>query len=154
MDNKDSSINKMSSFKALNDRDENFDSSLNSAFLKNVNLNGTDESNDDLKSGNSKKISESDTNNKTDKTLKINSELSPIKEQYETFDPKDESSDATKKSRKSYDTDDKRRSSLRKVKTGFNQYLKNYNATFSRSVDDLWAEADEDGSNCLDKDEA
>ena len=50
MDNKDSSINKMSSFKALNDRDENFDSSLNSAFLKNVNLNGTDESKDDLKS--------------------------------------------------------------------------------------------------------
>ena len=34
----------MSSFKELNERDEDFDSSINSAFLNNVNLDGTDDS--------------------------------------------------------------------------------------------------------------
>ena len=35
---KEGSINHMSSIKELNERDEDFDSSINSAFLNNVNL--------------------------------------------------------------------------------------------------------------------
>lgn len=41
---KDASNKQYSSFRELNERDENFDTSLNSAFLNQVNLNGTDDS--------------------------------------------------------------------------------------------------------------
>ena len=41
---KDASNKQYSSFRELNERDENFDTSLNSAFLNQVNLNSTDDS--------------------------------------------------------------------------------------------------------------
>ena len=49
---------------------------------------------------------------------------------------------------------DKRRSSLKKVNKTLIDYLRNYKVTFSRSLDDLWAEQDLDKNGYLDKGEA
>lgn len=146
IDLKESSNKNQSSFRDINDRDENFDTSLNSAFLNNVILTSTDDS----QNRDTSRFGNTDAKNMTKKTLVIDTEESPIKEDYVPFDPNDDESNDTRKSVVS----DKRRSSLKNVKTSLGHYLKNYQANFSRPVDDLWAEADQDKNNCLDREEA
>ena len=85
---KEGSINHMSSFKELNERDEDFDSSLNSAFLNNVNLDGTDDSKSKgpfLYTQSSTIDHPNNTLTSTQKTLIITNQ--PSFDKYETFSP-------------------------------------------------------------------
>ena len=50
--------------------------------------------------------------------------------------------------------DDKTRELLKKSKYTFNQYMRNSQLKFSKSLDDIWIEKDFDGNGYLDREEA